>query len=251
MQNILLVDVGNSRIKWALAENDVLGEQEVHAWLENDLEKILNSYWGKLEQINAVYISNVAGKKIGKIICNWCKENWQMNPSFAKVTKQGCGVKNSYPDAQKLGIDRWLAMLAGWDIVKSNVCIIDCGSAITIDVVDSSGWHRGGVIAPGLTLCERALTDHTYALSVQKCEELTLLSNDTEAAIKSGCYHQFIGGIEYMLTKIAQQHESNMEYIITGGDAELVVKDLDLSVFAIKLRHKPTLVLQGLMLSSK
>ncbi|MFK8067457.1 MAG: type III pantothenate kinase [Gammaproteobacteria bacterium] len=251
MQKILLVDIGNSRIKWSVAENGVLSEQSVCVWPGKGFEQILDDNWNKLDQICAIKISNVAGKKIGKTICKWCKRNWQITPTFAKVCERDCGVKNSYSNPEKLGIDRWLAMLAGWNIVKSNVCIIDCGSAITIDVVDSSGTHKGGVIAPGLALSERALTDHTHALSVQKNDEITLLASDTEAAINSGCYHQLIGGVEYLLTKIMQQFGSDIECIFTGGDAEMVIKGVDLSVPGIKLRHEPTLVLQGLKLSSK
>ncbi len=245
MNKILLIDIGNTRLKWALLKNEKMIEKNIFSWQENKLEATLGEHWEQLEKPEAIYVSNVAGDVIRTIISQWCLAKWQITPIFATVSDFCCGVTNSYSDPEKLGVDRWLAMIAAWSPRKKNVCIFDCGSAVTMDVVSSDGTHQGGMIAPGLSLSARALTDHTHALSAEESASFPMLANNTEDAINSGCYHQFIGGIQYMINKTQQQFGSGMEYIITGGDAEIALAALDLG-----MSHEPELILQGLLLIS-
>jgi pantothenate kinase type III len=100
------------------------------------------------------------------------------------------------------------------------------------------------MISPGLALSGRALTDHTHALTAEQRKNFPMLANNTEDAINSGCYHQLIGSIHHALKKVDEQFDSDMEYVITGGDAELVMTALD-----INMSHEPDLVLNGLYLS--
>ncbi len=243
---VLLVDVGNTRLKWACSIDDKIIERNLFAWQTETLEEPLDSQWNNLDQPEAVLVSNVAGDLVRKNITNWCQKNWKVKPVFAVVEDVCCGVKNSYSETTRLGVDRWLAMIAAWNLCKKNVCVIDCGSAVTIDVVSKNGQHEGGMISPGLALSGRALTDHTHALTADQRKSFPLLANNTEDAINSGCYHQLIGSIHHVLTKIGEQFDSDMEYIITGGDAELVMAALD-----IKMSHEPDLVLNGLKLGIK
>ena len=240
----LLIDVGNTRLKWARSINNEIIERNLFAWKTETLEESLASQWRDLNQPDAIFVSNVAGDVIRDIISSWCETNWKTKPVFAAVTGISCGVSNSYPEVEKLGIDRWLAMIGAWNYCKKNVCIIDCGSAITVDVVNAKGLHQGGMISPGLVLSARALTDHTHALTAEQRKKFSTLANNTEDAINSGCYHQFIGGVQYMLKKIQQHMGGDVKYIITGGDAELILNALDL-----EMRYEPDLVLKGLYLN--
>ena len=246
MNKKLLVDIGNTRVKWMLVESDSVNGHNIFSWLPEKLETTLISQWRDLARPDAVYVSNVAGETIRNILTRCCEDYWQVTPFYAAVTDRCCGVTNCYSEPDRLGVDRWLAMIAGWNLCKNRVCIIDCGSAITLDVIDSDGLHQGGMIAPGLALSGRALTDHTHALTVAQEKYFSLLANNTEDAINSGCYHQFIGGIQHMIEEIQQQFGEDMEYIITGGDAELALAGLE-----TKMRYVPDLILQGLILSSK
>jgi len=255
MNKILLIDIGNTRIKWALSttqgqEKSGFENQNVFQWQKDKLPGELSSQWCHLEQPEAVYISNVAGEAIRVILTNWCQFQWNITPEFVIVSETCCVITNSYPDPDRLGIDRWLAMIAGWTLVRNYVCVIDCGSAITIDVINSKGDHLGGMIAPGLALSARALTDHTHALTAEQKKYFPMLANNTEDAISSGCYHLFSGGIQHMIRKVQQQFAPDMRYIITGGDAELVLEDLKDDP-EIELEHEPDLILQGLLISSK
>jgi pantothenate kinase type III len=79
--------------------------------------------------------------------------------------KYALGVRNAYPKHNKLGVDRWLAMLAAYHYYNAPVCIVSCGSALTLDIVDSQGQHLGGMIMPGLNLMQQALSRGTANLN--------------------------------------------------------------------------------------
>ncbi len=241
---VLSIDIGNTRLKWTCSFNDKIIDRNLFAWQAKILKEDLEKQWGKLEQPEAILVSNVAGDVVRDILSEWCETNWQIKPTFAAVESVCCGVRNSYPEPAKLGVDRWLAMIAAWNLYNENVCVIDCGSAVTIDVVSANGQHEGGMISPGLALSGRALTDHTHALTAEQRKNFPLLANNTEDAINSGCYHHLIGGIQHVLHEIGSQFDPDMKYIITGGDAELVMTALD-----INMRHESDLVLNGLYLS--
>ena len=255
MNKILLVDIGNTRIKWALAskpgdQETAIETQKYFPWQKENLPGQLSSHWSDLDRPEAVYVSNVAGDEIKVILSHWCQFQWNITPDFAIVEETCCGITNSYPEPEKLGVDRWLAMIAGWDLVRNDVCVIDCGSAVTFDLINSKGEHLGGMIAPGLALSGRALTDHTHALTTERRKHFSLLADITEDAISSGCYHFFIGGIQHVIRKIQQQFATEIRCIITGGDAERVLENLK-DDSDIKLEHEADLILRGLLISSE
>ncbi len=242
----LFVDIGNTRVKWCLAVEGTIVERDQFVWNEDLLTDSLTEHWATLAIPDEILISNVAGESVEKIIAIWCQSYWNKKVAFAKVTISSGGVTNSYADPSKLGIDRWLAMLAAWDIRKGKVCIIDCGSAITIDVLDAKGIHQGGMIAPGLALSGRALTDHTHALQANDRQDYSVLADNTEDAINSGCYHLFIGGVSHMVEKVQQAYGIDTTFIVTGGDAEYLLSEL-----SVEMRYEPDLILRGLGLSSE
>lgn len=249
MTTTLLVDIGNTRIKWALLQKDVFAEGGRFAWRNTDLGAHLSCDWSSLDKPRTILVSNVAGPQPASELAQWCETHWCVTPRFTRVTAKSCGVINAYIEPGKLGVDRWLAMVAAWNEYKSDVCVLDCGSAVTIDLVTAKGEHQGGMIMPGISLLGRALTEHTHALAAGEYKTLSILANNTSDAINTGCHQLFIGGIEYLLNKIGAQYGPELKYIITGGDAELVSDALNIK--NINLTIEPDLVLKGLLLSSK
>lgn len=253
MTQRLLIDIGNTRIKWARwARQDrlVLSDHDLFNWRSESIQEGLQSHWSGLVKPDAIHISNVAGDAVAVEINRWCQSHWGLEPTYATVSKEHKGLINSYPATQTLGVDRWMVMIAAWQLKRTNVCIIDCGSAVTIDFVATNGQHLGGLISPGLRLLGKALTDNTHALIVKETDDFSLLADNTEDGINSGCYHWLIGGIEYVIRKMQREYgpelEHQIEYIVTGGDASLVQAALEINV-----THIPDLVLQGLMLDAK
>ncbi len=237
----LLLDLGNSRLKWACAENNQiqLGQTLPHheitpqtlrnLWLDLRPEKIGISCVGKVELLN--------------IITNVMNELWQNIPITVATTQtHAFGVKNGYFPPKKLGVDRWLALIAVRQKTNLPVCIVDCGTAITVDVLNEKGVHQGGLICAGLTLMKTALAFNTADLPLAKSPHNIGLAIETEAAIYNGTLFAACGLIE----RIMQQQPANTVLFLTGGDAPIIAEQL-----ARPLTLETDLVLQGLAIALK
>lgn len=161
----LLVDIGNSRLKWATTAPDGL---VVGAAIENHAltEARLAEAWGRLSKPpDRLAISCVSAARLAEIVCLAAVRLWPAITVFeAKSEAQAFGVTNAYLQPEKLGVDRWLALLAARRHHASPVCIADCGTAITLDLLDEHGRHLGGMISPGLELMRKSLSAGTAAL---------------------------------------------------------------------------------------
>jgi type III pantothenate kinase len=147
------------------------------------------------------------------------------------------GVYNAYQQPEKLGVDRWLALVAVRNHYQLPACIVDCGTAITVDLIDAAGKHYGGLISPGLMLMKKSLAAGTAGLQFQETNYMAGPANFTEAAIYSGTLFAAVGLIEHVSSK----QPNAIQLILTGGDAGIIAAQL-----AIKPIVDTDLVLRGL-----
>lgn len=238
----LLVDMGNSSIKWAILENEQLSSAQRIPYDSNSLTRA----WLELPvPSQGIWISNVAGAEKAEVIKHWIKTHWGVQANFIKSTSYQSGVKNAYYNPEQLGVDRWLALLAARRLEKGAVCVIDCGTAITLDVLFANGNHQGGLIIPGLTTMQKALLSNTDLLvslneHVQAHKEQAFLAQDTHTGISLGSLYAVIGFIEYIKNQFEKQGNP-LKLILTGGSV------VALEPFLQKpYRYIPDLVLQGL-----
>jgi type III pantothenate kinase len=161
----------------------------------------------------------------------------------ARSSPQAAGVSNGYDHPERLGVDRWLALLGAYHSVKGSVCVADCGTAITVDVVDGEGRHQGGVIAPGLALMRRALAVATDGAVAGGGSFRGVFARETEAAVQGGTVNAAAGLIEKLMAESGRVLDTQPFLILTGGDAAPVAE-------CLRLPHEiaPLLVLQGLWL---
>jgi type III pantothenate kinase len=153
------------------------------------------------------------------------------------------GLKNSYANPERMGIDRWLAMLAAWHPRHTEVVVVDAGSALTIDVVDASGQHQGGAIIPGAALSEKALLSSTGKVRFDDPVEHALaLGKSTAECVRFGIAHAQIGAVESMRTRHQLQRA---QWVFTGGAGKWMREQLGgLGTY------EPDLVLEGLKIAS-
>lgn len=245
---ILLVDIGNSRIKWAYWNNGRLQDTAAAAYRRLDMKQCLDQNWQSLSAPARVNVSCVADPAVIDALTAWTEQHWKLRPQFARVEKAAHGVTNSYADHTRLGIDRWLALVAVHHDRHGTACVIDCGTAITIDGLQADGQHMGGVILPGLDLMRESLYNTSPAVRPRGTNEVTAVSGlaqSTEQAVVTGCHHAAVGAIERVGRFIENQHGGRVEYIITGGDAQILIPAL-----TCHPRHEPHLVLQGLAIAA-
>ncbi len=238
----LLLDLGNSRLKWACAENielRIIGQTLVHSEITSP---ILRALWQDFLPTK-ISVSSVGKAALLNIITTLARELWRDIPiDFAMTQTQAFGVTNGYLQPKKLGVDRWLALIAVRQKTNLPVCVVDCGTAITIDVLNAEGKHQGGFICAGLTLMKTALAFNTADLPLFNSSHHIGLSVETEAAIYNGTLFAACGLIE----RVMQDLPKNSALFLTGGDAELIATQLRQS-----LTLETNLVLQGLAIVSQ
>jgi len=233
----LLVDIGNTRLKWGMATESgfLSGEPLVHRELSR---QDLLAAWNSIGSPARMAIACVSAKPLLELVCSVAEELWQgIEIVHAQSKAYACGVHNAYRQPEKLGVDRWLALLAVHRQYSQAVCLVDCGTAITLDVMDAQGRHQGGMICPGLALMKQSLYLGTENLQFSGTHYPVELASFTEAAIYSGTLSAATGLIEHVLARQPEQ----TQLILTGGDAKLIASQL-----AFKAVIDPDLVLRGL-----
>ena len=241
----LLIDVGNTFLKWGLFQPSPDGSAREHR-LESGhalLEEIpaLAAQFTKFPAPARIVISNVAGTRVRAATIR-VLEVWPDAPSPHWLVPQDeqCGVRNSYRNPAQLGSDRWAALIGARHLLGPRpAMVVVCGTATTIDFLSGDGVFKGGTIMPGVGLMLRSLHEGTAALPDQGGDFFDY-PTQTVDAIASGCQHAQAGAIERMFA-----HESKLvsdvTCVVSGGAARAVLPRL-----TIPHQYHENLVLEGL-----
>lgn len=244
----LMIDMGNSSLKWAILKRGQLGSQQCIPYQNNRLEDLLTATWSQLNvPFQSIWVSNVTGPQKAEVLAQWVKKHWKLQPTLVKTSYSEYGIKNGYENPHQLGVDRWLALIGAYHLETGMLCVIDCGTAVTLDVLSAPGHHLGGLIMPGITTMQHALSVNTYALeSLNQTEyqrdDCPLLAHDTHTGIALGTLYAVIGWLEYVMNTLERQGNKPM-ILLTGGGASAFKSFLNRPY-----RHVPDLVLQGLVI---
>jgi type III pantothenate kinase len=228
----LIVDLGNSYSKFYVFNNDNLID-EFKFTIENiNLDKIFEKH----KNINKAIISSVSSIDI----VNEIKKNVKNIIEFNHKTK--IPLNNTYESPETLGLDRIALAVGAWHKFKmSNVLVIDLGTAITYDFIDSDNNYLGGNISPGLTTRFKSLNTFTKKLPLVKSNNnFNFIGKNTESAIISGVQQGIIFEIESYIEK-SEQKFNNLKVILTGGDCFFFENKLKKTIFVV-----PNLIALGL-----
>jgi type III pantothenate kinase len=238
---ILLVDTGNSRIKWATSRNGHLATGQAVRWVGADLAALFEQAWGRLQSVRAIWVANVSGPRFESALDDFAQRRFGLCPRYVRASAELGGIRNAYVAPERLGVDRLLAMIAARRACTGPVLVADCGTAVTIDFVDAAGHFGGGVIAPGLALMHGALSRGTHALPPVEQEAGPTLALSTDGAMASGCLLAIAGLIGMVASEVKARTGQEPECMLTGGDAPRVIPKLTMAC-----HHDPDLVLRGL-----
>ncbi len=242
----LLIDAGNTRVKWCWYDGEDFPLEYESAEYED-----LESDGANLFQIDGpdadhILICNVGGEELAESFCQMFTD-WQLTPKFLRSTRQCGDVQNAYKSPEQLGVDRWMALLGAWTLQQDAVCIVDCGTAVTIDVLNDEGQHLGGMIVPGIELMQDALRDKTNDINMDRNDSGTgLLAADTGNAIEAGTLYALVALIDRVRQDIATELDIDLPLIISGGDADLVQ-----SLLSCESTYEPMLIFQGMLAAEK
>lgn len=222
----LLVDIGNSRLKWATFGDGEIGDMAALDYRQSGFIRQLAGAWQALPAPDSLAIAAVSAKSVSASVTNLAETLWPgVKIVLPQASAQAFGVSNAYQQPEKLGIDRWLALIGAYHAYSGKLCVVDCGTAITIDVLQADGRHLGGLIAPGLNLMQKALVAETADLTFSAQNQQLVLANETHAAIANGVLMAAAGLIENAVRELAPRSR----LILTGGDAELLAEFLSLA----------------------
>lgn len=242
----LLMDIGNSRLKWGVLSDGAI-RRTGHIAQETIREKGISALTSRLpRQVDAVIASNVAGSSIATRVAGVVGMHCGCDMRFARSEKQACGVVNSYRQPRHMGVDRWVAMIGAWAEIGGACLIVDAGTAVTIDALNKKGQHLGGQILPGVAMMASALSAHTSDIpdvqlrSAAQGRGLKMFASSTTRAVEQGTTNAVVGAIE-RATRALQESRIKPTIILTGGDASRILKSLGEGPL-----HRPHLVLQGL-----
>ncbi len=239
---MLLLDLGNTRLKWALADDRGVDAAGAAAWQDVDAGALPAAWDAALSRATSAWAVSVAGPvreaRVGELLSAHAGSVRWLRTSPAEA----CGVRNGYPLPGKLGIDRFLAMVAARVAGHAPCIVASAGTALALDALDADGRHLGGLIAPGARLMQQALHQATARLPDTAEAPLRDAANDTESAIVSGCRHAVLGLIERFHARMAASlRGADTPVLLCGGDAAALAGDL--AVPAVVCEN---LVLQGL-----
>lgn len=233
---ILEIDVGNSRSKWRMVEGDGVVLQRGVATGGPDLNVVI----GTPSRIRVV---SVRGEAFNQQLMELLLIKWGVTPEFGLAAVSCANVINGYTEPEKLGVDRWLAVISAYNDCRKACCVIDAGSAITLDSVTYDGHHSGGFIVPGLDLQRRALLAGTrIELVVTARWEQVSVGVSTMDAIHNGILSMVV---DWLVREVANLDvQASSVVYLTGGDAALLSKQL----LRRNIPHTvvPDLVLDGL-----
>jgi type III pantothenate kinase len=242
----LLFDIGNTRIKWGVLEKDNLVRTGSIAH-----EKLRESGFSALttrlpRKVDCVLASNVAGQSFATRFSGVIGIHCNLDVHFAHAEREAYGVTNSYRSPRRIGVDRWVAMIGARGEFRSALCVVDAGTAVTIDALDGSGQHLGGMIIPGMVMMASALHASTGEIPLVRVSRkssasgMDLFARTTDGAVQMGALCAITGAIERAVGTL-RRSGLRPKVILTGGDASRILTELD-----DKVLHRPHLVLQGL-----
>jgi type III pantothenate kinase len=222
--SFLAVDIGNTRLKWALYEKGEPGAAMVThgAVFLEAIDSLAERAWRDLEMPAKMLGSVVAGEGIRRRTEEQL-ELWDVEPRWVVSSAAAGGVTNGYDHPIRLGVDRWVAMIGARQRILARgparpALVIMVGTAVTVDALDTDGRFLGGLILPGFGLMLRALEMGTAGLKVPTGEVVDFPTN-TSDALMSGGAHAIAGAIERMHRKLIEKTGQRPALIMSGGAA--------------------------------
>lgn len=221
---ILDLDIGNTLSKWRLKDSD---SSEIRSrgalWTREEWKP--GSDIPDLDVVKAVRISSVARQAVLEQTVTLLQRRVR-GVHVARSVREALGVVNGYEESGRLGVDRWLGILAGYQLA-GGCCAVDCGSAITIDFVLPGGRHLGGYILPGLRLMKESLQLGTRNVAIDpdsQAEELLLPGRRTVEAVNHGIYLAAVSAVNRIYAEVCDREGVALPLLLTGGDARVIAR---------------------------
>jgi type III pantothenate kinase len=242
----LLVDAGNTRLKWGLLKADEIHDTGHVLQADIAAHGLLSLTTRLPRAVDRVFVSNVVGQRFATRLTGVLSAHYGCDVGFARTSHEAAGLVNGYGEVRQMGVDRWAAMVGAWREFERALVVVDAGTAVTIDAIDGSGQHLGGHILPGFGLMSRALGTETSGIPLFEREAwsaprgLEIFGASTEAGVVQGAANAVVGAVDRAIS-VLRSNAYDPVTVLTGGDASAMLRAL-----VDPPEHRPNLVLAGL-----
>ena len=245
--SFLAIDIGNTRLKWAQYASPRPGAALLKhgaVFLET-IDSLADNEWRALAAPGSMLGCVVAGEGVKRRVEEQL-ELWDLEPRWVVSTAQAGGVVNGYDHPNRLGVDRWVALIGARHRVLAQgaarpALVVMVGTAVTVDALDATGRFLGGLILPGFGLMLRALEMGTAGLKAPTGEAVEFPTN-TSDALMSGGADAIAGALERMHRKLLERTGQAPALIMSGGAAVKLAPIVDLPFETVD-----TLIFDGLL----
>lgn len=243
--SVLLIDIGNTRVKWARLVNGRLARQRAAVYALWQSEDFASHVIGRARGIERVIVASVAGAQVERRVRAAARASGVVAPQFVVSARRLGGVSTAYGEPWRLGVDRLVAVIGAHELVPGRAaCVVDAGTAMTIDLIDARGRHRGGAIIPGPALMVESLLRDTNGIlkrSGGKRVGRSLFARSTRAAIELGARYAAAAIVDRAVAEARATLGVTPRVLLTGGAAAAIdplIRSAHVNV--------PDLVLRGL-----
>ncbi len=217
----LLLDLGNTRLKWwALQDGRRLGEGAI-AW-SGPVAGRLATEWSGLPPPEAVFGASVVDGEREALVEAQLRQHAVATVTWVRSPAEACGVRSAYAEPSRLGVDRFLAMVAAHAEGRSPCVLVGVGTALTLDALRGDGRHLGGLIAPGPLLMQQALLGATVQVRPERPGEVVAMADNTADAVASGCWGACAALVERFAAQAGAALGVEPCLLFGGGDASLL-----------------------------
>jgi type III pantothenate kinase len=239
----LLIDIGNSCIKWAWAQGSELETERSGQGDFAALERACRP--DAASRPDEVLLASVAEADRARQVAELCTVRWDAAPRILCSREEQGGVHNGYAEPAQLGVDRWLAVVGAVARYGKPIVVWDLGTATTLDAVDASGHHLGGWILPGPATMLDSLARDTRLKAPPALEDLTAIEpgRATAECIRNGVLAAQVGALNQFMKRIEDRIGNNPRLVVAGGAAAAVLANQD-----IEHTRDPWLVFRGMLI---
>lgn len=237
----LLIDLGNSRLKWALADADGIVRQGAFAHHGTDIAQALDREWPARPRVDGVHVASVAATALDADIDDWLLAHFGVRGEFVRSPAAALGIRNAYAEPARLGVDRFLGLAALHAAAPRAQVLIGVGTAMTLDALDDDGTHLGGWILPSPALMRDAVLARTARVGVADGDVVDFAAS-TADALRSGSINAACGAVDRFCANAARRFGRWPALALTGGGAD------EIAPFLPGVVREHDLVLRGLAL---
>lgn len=235
MTDMVLIDMGNTRLKWVIARDGHILEGTVG---RGEATSFFSAFEDLAEKPKQLLLSSVAAKAATSEFVSQCEKRLGLKVTRLNAEKECAGIVSGYVDPTTLGVDRWLAIIGAAHCHGMPVVVMDLGTATTLDAVDGRGRHLGGLILPGPALMLESLAGATAMQVPDRFKSAAELpgqtrmpgvapARSTSSAIQEGVFAAQIGALNQFIRNVSMELGTEPKLVLTGGAAEGILGRLE------------------------